>query len=79
MLRATSETGQSARNVHDSLDLPVGIRRVQQLMAACDYLEYRKADWQHNMTAAHKKKGSSGPLNMLAGAVIQWKLEIFQP
>ena len=77
VLRATSETGQIARNVHDSLDLPVGIRRVQQLMAACDYLEYRKADLQHNMTAAHKKKRFEWAAEHVGWSLSQWAKVIF--
>lgn len=42
--RLASDRGYSARKIRDTLDLGVGIRRVQQILQEIVFLDYRRAD-----------------------------------
>ena len=41
--------------MHDSLQVPVVIRRYQQVQASCDNRDYRKADMQHKIKITNWK------------------------
>ena len=53
--RRASEADLFARDIRNEMDLGVSVRTVQKVLADCEFLDFRKADLQHNMTQQHRE------------------------
>ena len=53
-VRSPNASVSSARRIRDELNLGVHVRTVQRELQNCVFLDYRKADTQHDMKQHHK-------------------------
>lgn len=77
LLRHASSGNYSARQLRDLLNLPVTVRRIQQLLLNCENLVYKKMKSVPMMTDKHKEDRYKWATDHITWTVSDWKTVVF--
>jgi len=77
LLREAAKGEKSCRELQITLNLPVGVRRVQQVLRGCPHLKYKKQIKRPAMQQRHKDARLIWAKNMLEKGADYWRQVVF--